>query len=99
MDPMAHGPKISMDSIDFLGHKALNEIRLGVLREIHLDISHAAHGVFKKAFFMEPTVWFQENTEIQQKGAIQKIINPGLKNKHKQQIRETSTNTVIGQPC
>ena len=74
MDPMAHGPKISMDSIDFLGHKALNEIRLGVLREIHLDISHAAHGVFKKAFFMEPTVWFQENTEIQQKGAIQKSL-------------------------
>ena len=53
------GPIYSMDSMDFLGPKALNGFRSGFsLAEIH----HGAHGIFPEPFSMQPMAFFQENT-------------------------------------
>jgi len=44
-----------MDSMDFLGHKALNGFRSGFsLAEIH----HGAHGIFPEPFSMQPIAFF-----------------------------------------
>ena len=49
----------SMDSMDFLGPKALNGFRSGFsLAEIH----HGAHGIFPEPFSMQPMAFFQQNT-------------------------------------
>jgi hypothetical protein len=65
------GPKKSMDSMDFLCPRALNEIPSGVLCKIRLEIRHGAHGTFSEGHSQWSLGHFQTKFTPNQKWTTQ----------------------------
>jgi hypothetical protein len=69
-----HGSRKSMDSIDFLGSKAPSEIRQEFDLEIHVEISHGAHGIFPREGSMEPMACFPNKKHPELKNGQPRVL-------------------------